>query len=167
MYSQAGISHADNGIRMLEMDATVTPARRAGRLPYGRGRSASPRPRRGRNPPPGTWNRERIVVALRDWKHTVGEPPRSYDWSPPLARALGRESARSRRWDAEHPRWPHALEFPRFDGHGWACGHFLVDFLIERCEPRSGESGPVAAERAVLVVAAESIPSVEWRRWPL
>jgi Homing endonuclease associated repeat len=108
MASQAVISHADNGIAMQEMDAPTLPARRAGRLPYGRGLSASPRPRRGRNPPPGTWDRERIVAALRDWREAVGVPPRSYDWSPPLARALGRESARSRRWNVEHPRWPHA-----------------------------------------------------------
>src|SRR3954451_11049090 len=80
--------------------------RRAGRLPYGRGCAPALRSARSRTTPPRTWTRERIVEAIHEWVRVVGEPPRSYDWNPGLARALGRESAHSRRWDAEHPRWP-------------------------------------------------------------
>jgi hypothetical protein len=90
------------------MARATAPPRRAGRLPYGHGCAPTPRAPRSRTPGPRTWTPEWIVAALREWARVVGGPPRSYDWNPSLARALGRESAASRRWDAEHPRWPHA-----------------------------------------------------------
>jgi hypothetical protein len=55
----------------------------------------------------------------------VGGPPRSYDWNPPLARALGYASERSRRWDAEHPRWPHAHTVVQHFG-SWSAGLFAA-----------------------------------------
>ena len=37
----------------------------------------------------------------------VGYPPRSYDWSPAAARAAGFPLDGMRKWEREHPRWPH------------------------------------------------------------
>lgn len=66
----------------------------------------------GYNPSPywaprGTWSKERVIDALRDWARTFGEPPRrdeltssGADWLPePYA-------GRSRAWMREYPRWP-------------------------------------------------------------
>src|SRR4051794_3450025 len=69
-------------------------------------RSAPSAPRRHRWMPAGTWDRQRVVAALRDWATDAGEPPRTYEWSPATARALGLSSAGARRWEQAHPRWP-------------------------------------------------------------
>jgi hypothetical protein len=61
---------------------------------------------RQRTAPPGTWNRRRIVAALRDWTELVGTPPRSYEWAPASAAARARRTPASALWAARHPRWP-------------------------------------------------------------
>jgi hypothetical protein len=56
--------------------------------------------------PPGTWSRETIVAAMRDWARLTASPPRSYEWAPATGRALGRLGRGRVRWEREHPRWP-------------------------------------------------------------
>jgi hypothetical protein len=56
--------------------------------------------------PRGTWNPDRVVAALKDWTSLTGLPPRSYEWSPGTARALGLTSAGVRLWERQYPRWP-------------------------------------------------------------
>ena len=53
------------------------------------------------------WTRQRIVEALRAWNDELGRAPRSYDWSPAVARAGGFSLAGAEKWEREHPRWPH------------------------------------------------------------
>lgn len=61
------------------------------------------------------WTRERIVDALRAWGDELGRAPRSYDWAPATARACCFALAGARKWEREHPRWPHhALVRARF-----------------------------------------------------
>jgi hypothetical protein len=57
---------------------------------------------------PGTWTRERIIAALRDWFELTGSRPRIYNWSPTEARHLGLYGALCQLWEREHPRWPSA-----------------------------------------------------------
>lgn len=56
--------------------------------------------------PPGTWNRERVITALRDWAREFGEPPRVTEWGPPESAPDASTRQRAQRWAAEHPRWP-------------------------------------------------------------
>lgn len=55
---------------------------------------------------PGTWNPERVIIALVDWANEFGGPPRTLEWGPPerAADVIGR--VRAQRWAAEYPRWP-------------------------------------------------------------
>ena len=62
-----------------------------------------PRARKSR---PGTWTDERILAALRDWFHTFGETPLSYEWSPRSAELLGLPRAGATQWKRQYPRWP-------------------------------------------------------------
>jgi hypothetical protein len=54
------------------------------------------------------WTERRILAALQAWTREVGEPPRSYEWSPGTVRSLGRYNERAARWEREWPRWPGA-----------------------------------------------------------
>ena len=45
---------------------------------------------------------------MQDWVDLVGRPPRSYEWAPATAKALGLENSYCRLWQREHPRWPSA-----------------------------------------------------------
>jgi predicted Zn-ribbon and HTH transcriptional regulator len=54
----------------------------------------------------GTWNRDRIIAALRDWGAYTGSPPRSYEWAPSSAAGRGMTTARVRLWKHRYPRWP-------------------------------------------------------------
>lgn len=73
--------------------------------------------RRERRAPAGTWNPERVIAALRDWAREFGEPPRIYEWSVAVARAVESEDGRVRRWAAEHPRWPGPTPVIRCSAH--------------------------------------------------
>ncbi len=56
--------------------------------------------------PPGTWSAERVILALQDWAHVHGGPPRRHEWGSPESApdAVGR--ARAEHWAREYPRWP-------------------------------------------------------------
>jgi Homing endonuclease associated repeat len=54
-----------------------------------------------------------VLGALRTWALEHGRPPRAYEWSPTLGRAVGLLRARSR-WEREYPRWP---------SYGTVCHH--------------------------------------------
>lgn len=53
-----------------------------------------------------SWDRERIVAAMREWAQEVGAPPRSWEWCPGQARSAGLIGAEEHKWEREHPRWP-------------------------------------------------------------
>ena len=73
------------------------------------------RPRRLQRSGGEQWTHQRIVEALRAWTDELGRAPRSYDWSPAIARAGGFPLAGAEKWEREHPRWPHhALVCSRF-----------------------------------------------------
>lgn len=75
-------------------------------------RSEAPPPRRPNLPfqsPPGTWDRERCLEAIRAWAKRYGTAPRAYEWSPGHGRAAGLLPAdRLVEWERSHPRWPSA-----------------------------------------------------------
>lgn len=56
--------------------------------------------------PGGSWDEERIAIALRAWTEEVGLPPRSYEWCPGSARGAGLMGPEESKWEREHPRWP-------------------------------------------------------------
>ena len=143
---------------MASRSSTSSALRRGGRLAYGCGRNPSPRPRRARNPARDTWTRERIVTALKDWERTVGAPPRSYDWNPPLARALGYDCERAHRWDAEHPRWPHAHTVVHHFG-SWSAGLVAADMpaTVREFDLPVGERVAVARRMAAEGIAQARI----------
>src|SRR3954454_17761912 len=64
-----------------------------------RGRGERRQQRRG-------WTREAVGEALRRWAREEGRPPRAYEWAPWADAALGIRSARTRKWEREHDRWP-------------------------------------------------------------
>lgn len=53
-----------------------------------------------------TWNAARVAEAIRSWADEMGEPPRSYEWSPSSARTAGLIGPGEHKWEREHPRWP-------------------------------------------------------------
>lgn len=59
--------------------------------------------RRGKPNRERPWSEEEVLLALRDWAHRHGAPPRAYEWEPAAAAALGRTAER---WELEYPRWP-------------------------------------------------------------
>lgn len=60
-------------------------------------------PRRRYHVPAGTWDVERIILALRDWAELVGDPPRVLDWCP-VERS--EPTYRAHLWERHYPRWP-------------------------------------------------------------
>ena len=69
-----------------------------------RAESVSERPPRRRyHVPAGTWDVERIILALRDWAELVGDPPRVLDWCP-VERS--EPTYRAHLWERHYPRWP-------------------------------------------------------------
>jgi hypothetical protein len=72
------------------------------------------RPTRDHFAPRNSWDRERIIAALRRWKKETGEPPRSYDWCPSTGRSLGRFGKQKTKWELEHPRWPGSTTVYRY-----------------------------------------------------
>jgi hypothetical protein len=57
--------------------------------------------------PRGTWNRERVIEALKDWAREFGEAPLRQELSPAGAEWLASpHRERAQRWMQEHPRWP-------------------------------------------------------------
>jgi hypothetical protein len=62
--------------------------------------------------PPGRrtqWSRARVLASVEQWAREVGKPPRSWEWAPSTARAMGRhDSVGVQKWLHEYPRWPGA-----------------------------------------------------------
>jgi hypothetical protein len=59
--------------------------------------------------PRGTWSRERVIEALKDWAREFGQAPLRQELSPAGAEWLASpHRERAKRWMREHPRWPGA-----------------------------------------------------------
>ena len=78
-------------------------------------------PIRARFVPPGTWTAERVLDAMREWATETGQPPYAYQWSPALARAIGRDAEK---WEREYPRWPSTQTV---DSHHGTWGNALLE----------------------------------------
>lgn len=46
-------------------------------------------PLRRRSAPAGTFDADTVLARLVGWAAEHGDPPRAYDWNPPMARAMG------------------------------------------------------------------------------
>jgi Homing endonuclease associated repeat len=64
--------------------------------------------------PPDTWSADDVLAALRAWALEHCRPPRAYEWSPTLGRAVGLVGDARSRWEREHPHWP---------SYGTVCRH--------------------------------------------
>lgn len=82
----------------------------------------------------GTWTRERVLEALRDWARELGEPPRQHEWAIAHAREVGLENGRVRRWMTEHPRWPSSTTVVKYFG-SWSAGLEAAGLREERMAP--------------------------------
>ena len=92
--------------------ARPTSARKATTGRSGESLDRTPPPRRPNLPyqsPPGTWDRERCLEAIRAWAERHGEAPRAYEWSPEHGRAAGLLPAdRLVERERSYPRFPSA-----------------------------------------------------------
>jgi hypothetical protein len=74
----------------------------------------------------------------------MGEPPRSYEWSPGTARSLDRYNARAAGWEREWPRWPGTdtlrYHFGRFNQALEAAGFPARPLVFERSLPERVEA---------------------------
>ena len=66
---------------------------------------AAPRARTGRG---AGWDRDSIIIAIREWVATYGEPPRAADWNPSSAKWAGQlwRVERYREGRADGSPWP-------------------------------------------------------------
>jgi hypothetical protein len=111
-------------------------------------------------------------VALRAWAAELGRAPRSYDWSPAIARAGGFPLVGAEKWEREHPRWPHhALVRARYGSWRAALGEAglstrppLAIPRRERVQTAQRLEGRLSAEQLadVLGVTARTVRSY-WR----
>lgn len=64
--------------------------------------------------PNNSWDRERIVIALKVWARETGAPPKSLDWCPSSGRSAGLTGPEPTKWELEHPRWPGSTTVYRY-----------------------------------------------------
>jgi hypothetical protein len=120
---------------------------------------------------PGTWSRERIVEAIRDWTRVTGGPPRAYEWIPSVARALGRYNDPCRLWEREYPRWPSSRTAGLYFGT-WAEALKVAGVPVVARRPPGTLDERVEAARALageglssgeIAELLEVTPSTVWR----
>ncbi len=111
--------------------------------------------------PHGTWTRERVLFALRDWAREFSEAPRQHEWAIAHAREAGLESGRLRRWMAEYPRWPSSETVVKRFG-SWSAGLETAGLREERMAPWELSLPERVATARRLV--AEGVPLVEIAR---
>lgn len=114
---------------------------------------------------PGTWSRQRVVDAIRDWAEQFGEPPLCYHWSPWHAGAARASLGLAREWRRQYPRWPSLSTVSRYFG-SWSLGLEAAGFntrqtaigseLVERVETarRLAKAGRTKREIAALLGVA-------------
>jgi len=64
----------------------------------------------------GTWDGERVLLALGAWGRETGFAPRAYEWNPTTARHAGLLGSAPSRWEREWPRWPSHGTVARYFG---------------------------------------------------
>lgn len=91
------------------------------REPRGARQASGGAPRLARWLRAGTWDRARVLGALRAWEDARGVVPRAYEWNPCTARHAGLLGPEPSHWEREWPRWPsHATVSHYFGSFGEA-----------------------------------------------
>jgi hypothetical protein len=67
-----------------------------------------------RTVPAGTWSRDTVLQALRNWMRETGRPPKAEEWSPPTRAGVSKRP--SRPGVAAAPRWPSPTTVRRYFG---------------------------------------------------
>ena len=111
---------------------------------------AAPRARTGRG---AGWDRDSIIIAIREWVATYGEPPRAADWNPSSAKWAGQvwRVERYRDGRADGSPWPALNSAKRPFGGSLNEAIRAAGFEPARPGPRRrGEVDPEQAHRAVI-----------------
>jgi len=111
---------------------------------------AAPRARTGRG---AGWNRDSIIIAIREWVATYGEPPRAADWNPSSAKWAGQlwRVERYRDGRADGSPWPALNSAKRPFGGSLNEAIRAAGFEPARPGPRRrGEVDPEQAHRAII-----------------
>jgi hypothetical protein len=125
--------------------AVVTPGRPAAGRVMGF-TAAGFGPQRRRRAAPRTWNAERVVDSLVAWTARHGRPPRAFEWSPTMGRAVGLLSERPCRWEREYPRWPSYTTVCRYH-RDWHAALAAGGLATPRAPRMALEDRVVAARR--------------------
>ena len=111
---------------------------------------AAPRAQIGRG---AGWDRDSIIIAIREWVATYGEPPRAADWNPSSAKWAGQlwRVERYRDGRADGSPWPALNSAKRPFGGSLNEALRAAGFDPARPGPRRrGEVDPEQAHRAVI-----------------
>jgi len=111
---------------------------------------AAPQARTGRG---AGWTRDSIIIAIREWVATYGEPPRAADWNPSSAKWAGQlwRVERYRDGRADGSPWPALNSAKRPFGGSLNEAIRAAGFEPARPGPRRrGEVDPEQAHRAVI-----------------
>jgi hypothetical protein len=111
---------------------------------------AAPQVRIGRG---AGWDRDSIIIAIREWVATYGEPPRAADWNPSSAKWAGQlwRVERYRDGRADGSPWPALNSAKRPFGGSLNEAIRAAGFEPARPGPRRrGEVDPQQAHRAVI-----------------
>ena len=109
---------------------------------------AAPRARTGRG---AGWDRDSIIIAIREWVATYGEPPRAADWNPSSAKWAGQlwRVERYRDGRADGSPWPALNSAKRPFGGSLNVAIRAAGFEPARPGPRRrGDVDPEQAHRA-------------------
>ena len=99
------------------------------------------------------WNRDSIIIAIREWGATYGEPPRAADWNPASAKWAGQlwRVERYRDGRADGSPWPALNSAKRLFGGSLNEAIRAAGFQPARPGPRRrGDVDPEQAHRAVI-----------------
>jgi hypothetical protein len=108
---------------------------------------------RVRNGRAAGWDRDSIIIAIREWVATYGEPPRAADWNPSSAKWAGQlwRVERYRDGRADGSPWPALNSAKRPFGGSLNEAIRAAGFEPARPGPRRrGEVDPEQAHRAVI-----------------
>lgn len=102
---------------------------------------------------------------MRDWARLTGGPPRSYEWAPAMARALGLLGPAQVRWEREHPRWPSAGDRAaslRFVRSGARSGRIPCPATLGAVRTRVGRGGAGSRPKGLSTKAIAVKLGVAW-----
>ncbi|HWC27387.1 MAG TPA: hypothetical protein VG474_12445 [Solirubrobacteraceae bacterium] len=113
-----------------------------------------------RNGRGAAWNRDSVIIAIREWVATYGEPPRAADWNPSSAKWSGQpwRIERYRAGRADGSPWPALNSAKRPFGGSLSEAIRAAGFEPARPGPRRRtEVDPEQAHRAVMSPEARAM----------